>query len=387
MKRVTQLVSLVVAIFCFSTVNAQIPFKNPAAQRQYDYLQLKKDRLKPLDNSTRAAYSLYIDYSSANGDDLAYVWLFNSLYMSTNGDTGLNYIATTIDNIAGYTDPADITGTVVDYQTVGLWDPYPSDLSITIDSIFEFMTHENNSGGMDYLNTQLVNADATGKPTSTVVWQTTDSTINSLSSGGNWLGTGAGFGLAYAPGYTVPAGTNVACVFNYMDASKVDSLGFDASCVDDGSGGTMQVSSYANSWMRYTPNIPNITHTSNVGYGSPVGSQGWFEAQNWLFTFLVHFDYALGTTDVNDNLSVNTVYPNPANTDANVHYFVNTASNLEVNVMDVTGKIVSNVFSGAVANGHHDLKVNTQNLPSGIYFISMKAGNGNAVVNKLVVAH
>ena len=388
MKNVTKLIALVIAMGCSNLVIAQIPFRNYELNRSYEVFQMKKDRLKALDNTTRSNFSMYIDYSTANGDDLGYVWLFNSNYQASLGDTGLNFIATTIDNIAGYTDGSNPTGSVVDYQALGLWNQYPSSLSITIDSIYEFMTHENNSGQMDYLNTQLVLADATGKPTSTVVWETTDSSSQSISSNGNWLGTGNGFALAYAPNYTTTAGQKVSCVFNYDDPSKTDSLGFNAGCVDDGSGGTMQKSNFKNSYMRYTPNIPNITLTSNVGYGSPVGSTGWFEAQNWLFTFLIHYDdVIIGTSDVNENLSVNSVYPNPATANANVHFFVENTSNLEVNLVDVTGKLIQNIYKGSMAKGHHDLQVNTNNVPSGVYMISMKADNGNAVVSKLVVSH
>ncbi|GDX50988.1 hypothetical protein LBMAG27_00350 [Bacteroidota bacterium] len=386
MKNVSKLVLLIAVMVYSNIANAQIPFKSDEMSRAYDFMQFKKDRLKSLDNTSRANFSMYIDYGVANGDDLGYVWSFNSNYQAI--DTALNYIATTIDNIAGYTDGADPVGSTVDYVALGLFNAYPAGLSITIDSIFEFMTHENNSGNMDYFNTQLVLADGTGKPTTTVVWQATDSSNLSLSSNGNWLGTGSSFALAYAPAYSTVVGQKVSCVFNYDDQTKQDSLGFIGTGVDDGSGGTANPSAFTNSFMRYPPFIPNITHNSSVGYGNPVGSSGWYEAQNWSFTFLIHYDDAiLWVSDVNENLSVNSIYPNPATSNANVHFFLENSSNLEVNLIDVTGKLIQSVYSGSMAKGHHDLKVNTNNIPSGIYMISMKADNGNPVVSKLVVSH
>ncbi len=388
MKRFTQLTLIAIVLFCCNIASAQIPFKNYALNRSYEVAQLKKNRLKAIDNSQRSNFSMYIDYSTANGDDLYYIWRFNSNFQASQGDTALNYIATTIDNIAGYTDGSNPTGSVVDFQALGLFSQYPSGLSITIDSIYEFMTHENNSGQMDYLNTQIVLADGTGKPTSTVVWETTDSTSQSISSNGNWLGTGAAFALAYAPNYTTTPGQKVSVVFNYDDPSKIDSLGFSAGCVNDGNGGTIQQSSFTNSYMRYTPFIPNITKNSSIGYGSPVGSDGWFEAQDWASVFLIHYDdIIIGTSDVNDNLSVNSVYPNPANAIANIHFFLENPSNLEVNVIDVTGKLIQTVYNGSIAKGHHDMQLNTRNIPSGVYMVSMKADNGNVVTSKLVVAH
>lgn len=216
--------------------------------------------------------TIYVDYSVANFDDLSYVWKFNSGY--NGADTALNYAAVGLVNpLAGYTDPDD------PQNTVGEW-TYLTTQPLIIDSVFAIVTHENNSGQYDKIIIEIVALDANNKPTTTVLWSNTDSTNTSLSPGGNYLGQNAIFLLKAAANYTVPAGQKVGINLRYV-GNELDSFAIVGTAVDNGQGGTDNPSNYATSWMRYPPLINTTTKNTTIGYGSPVGSDGWFEAQNW----------------------------------------------------------------------------------------------------------
>jgi hypothetical protein len=343
-----------------------------------DFMNAKKGT-----KSSRDAFSLYVDYGTANGDDNGYIWPFNSLF--NDADTSFNFIGVSMDQIAGYTDPADPANSIVIYSNVGLPDAYPSTLSLTVDSIFAYVTHENNSAQYDYITMKIVSTGSNGAPSTNVLWQQTDSSDVSLSSNGNWLGTGAGFVLAYAPAYTTNPGSKVAFVIEYVDPSKVDSFGVLGTSVDDGTGGTLQQSSYKNSYMRYPPFIPQITLNSNVGYGNPVGADGWLEAQNWGIWARVSYDWNVGVNDVNNNLSLVSLSPNPAQNFVRANIDLAKPSLVNATLTDVTGRMVNNVFNGTMNSGKNFITINTSDLAAGVYFVNISADNGNVVSTRVVV--
>ncbi len=381
MKNFTRISVLLAALVFSGTAYAQIPYKqiNQSRKLDYnDYINAKKGT-----KSSRDAFSLYVDYGTANGDDNGYIWNFNSLY--TAADTAFNFIGVTMDQIAGYTDPADPNNSIVIYSNVGLPDPYPSTLVLTVDSIFIYCTHENNSAQQDLITMKIVSTNTNGSPSTNVLWQQTDSSDVSLSPSGNWLGQNAGFTLGYGPAYTTTAGQKVAFVIEYLDPSKIDSFGVLGTSVDDGQGGTNQQSSYKNSYMRFPPNIPNIVLNSNVGYGSPVGSQGWLEAQNWAIWAKVSYDWNVGINDVNNNLTLVSLSPNPAQNFVRANIELAKPSVVTATLSDVTGRVISNLYNGNMNSGKNNININTSDIAAGVYFVNIAADNGNVVSTRVVV--
>lgn len=80
------------------------------------------------------------------------------------------------------------------------------------------------------------------------------------------------------------------------------------------------------------------------------------------------------------------VYPNPANDKALLVIDAANASLVNVNVYDITGKLVSSpVINQNLSIGENSFAVNTSNLNSGVYFISINT-NGTKQTVKLVVS-
>jgi hypothetical protein len=351
-----------------------------------------KSRAGGFENSGRATYDLYMDHSVANFDDDFFLWRYNSLYV--NSDTALNYVAWFINKIGGCTDPADPIQTFVDAATFGFAVDYPANIAMRIDTLFASISHENNSGLYDKLKMRIVSVSGTAPTlTSPILWEQIDSSNVSLSSGGNWVGTGAGYLLSYTPNFTVPAGTKAAIHFIYEDASKLDSLGIIAGYVKDPlspdpNNPWAKQSDWKTSYMRYPPYIQNITTNANVGYGNPAGSQGWFYAQNWGIWAKVLLTEVVGVKENNasNGFTLLHSYPNPTSALTNVSFEVPVNCNATLTVTDLSGRVVSHQELNDLQTGRHLVSLQTESLENGIYNYTINA-NGWSATKPLVVNH
>ena len=377
MKKITLLMTLLV---CATMIFAQQTIKMHPVQTDNANAYKAANFIHNSTKNIDAIITGYIDYSWQNFNDLSYVWQFNSLY--TAADTSFNYIGVAIYPFQGIVDYSD---NLYDFDIT----PYPSTFTFTIDSIFALITHENNSGTYNKLTMQIAQLSGTNTltATSTVLWSQVDSTNVTLSPGGNWLGEGASYVLGYAPNFTTTAGQKVGLVFKY-EAPDSDSLGVLGSSVEDinNPGGTMTQSPYPTSFMRYPPYIPNITPNRNVGYGNPVGSTGWLEAQDWEIWAKVTFGDPTGINDKETNKNV-TLYqniPNPAKCSTIIKYNLSKDANINFALCDITGRKVFVKSENNVTAGTYKINLNVNNLSEGVYFYTLTA-NGYAVTKKMVV--
>lgn len=67
-------------------------------------------------------------------------------------------------------------------------------------------------------------------------------------------------------------------------------------------------------------------------------------------------------------------YPNPFNPSTKIEYKIQEAGLVSLKVYDVLGKEVANLVNEAKAVGNHNVTFEAGNLPSGIYFYTIKAG-------------
>lgn len=339
---------------------------------------LKRAHQTPIDNSRSANITMYVDYSALAFDDNGYVWQYSSSYTSI--DSSLNYAGVAMAELSGFTDYNDVPGTTISFT------PYPN-IPLTIDSIWAYVTHENNSGNYDKITMKIVTLNSSGAlyTGSSTLWSMTDSSNVTLSPGGNWIGTGAGLVLEYAPNFTTTSGQRVGIVLDYIDPSKTDTFSIQAGFVDDGAGGTMTQSPYPYSYMRYPPFIPSITKNSTVGYGNPVGSSGWFEAQNWGMWAKVTFPDPTGINGIENNTAA--LYqnaPNPANGITTIRYDLNKESNIVFEIHDITGKLVKRIDEGQKFSGKHFITLNSSDLKKGVYFYTLTTGEGS-LTKKMII--
>lgn len=320
----------------------------------------------------------YIDYSWQNANNLSYIWQFNSLYTST--DTAFNYIGVAFYPFMGINDYND---NVTDFNMT----PYISNLTFTIDSIYAFITHENNSGTYNKLTMEIVQLSSTNTLTSsaTVLWSQVDSTNFSLSPGGNWLGPDARYFLSYTPGFTTTPGQKIGVVFKYK-APDADTLGVIGSSIDDGNGGTTTQSPFPTSFVRYPPFINSIIPNRNIGYGNPTGSAGWLEAQDWEIWIKVTFNDMVGISDNEPfrNIELSQNIPNPAKYSTIINYNLLKEANIKFLLCDITGRLVFEKTENNVKAGRHSINLDLANFSKGIYFYSLSTGS-SVVTKKLII--
>ena len=64
-------------------------------------------------------------------------------------------------------------------------------------------------------------------------------------------------------------------------------------------------------------------------------------------------------------------YPNPFNPNTTISFEVNKYSDIAVNIYDLNGKVVENLFSGFKSAGNYSIDWKANNLPSGVYFVNV----------------
>jgi len=92
-------------------------------------------------------------------------------------------------------------------------------------------------------------------------------------------------------------------------------------------------------------------------------------------------DEYLGTVEPQDNLAQNDfienliVYPNPATSFGNIAFNLNSNSDVNVQVYDLTGKLVTTVSKKNLSAGDQIIQIGTDELSKGTYIIRLTAGD------------
>jgi len=88
---------------------------------------------------------------------------------------------------------------------------------------------------------------------------------------------------------------------------------------------------------------------------------------------------------VPDNFKLNQNYPNPFNPVTKISYSIPKASFLELNVYDMSGRLVKNLFSGRHAEGNYEMDFNGESLASGVYICRMNSENYTNSIKMILV--
>ncbi|MEY3443082.1 MAG: hypothetical protein RLZZ519_1363, partial [Bacteroidota bacterium] len=98
---------------------------------------------------------------------------------------------------------------------------------------------------------------------------------------------------------------------------------------------------------------------------------------------------ANGATSVNpsQNTAANvSVYPNPARDFLQVDVTLTESSSVGVSLMDLSGRIVATENVGELNSGKNGIRLQTQDLPAGLYLARVTTGNGQST-QKVMIAH
>ena len=78
-------------------------------------------------------------------------------------------------------------------------------------------------------------------------------------------------------------------------------------------------------------------------------------------------------------------YPNPFNPSTTIRYGIPARSHVTLNVFNTVGQEVAELVRGEQDAGYHEVTFNAQNLPSGVYFYRLRAGNYSETKKLLIV--
>jgi hypothetical protein len=334
----------------------------------------------PEKSAAGIALPLYIDYITTNGDDVSYLWPFNSNYTAT--DTAINFAGVAFDRIIGYQtySPPYV---ILDYAALGLPNAYPANQVLFIDTAFVFYSHENNSGNMDYIQLDMVellpnNSIGLGN---TVLWSQIDSANTGLSPTQNWSDPGAYLLKFYHINTTTLANQKVGLVFKYFDASKLDTLGLLAGCVLNGNVALQSVMD--NSYMRYPPTFP-LGKNANAVVSNPPFGIGYFLAQNWGLSIKAGvFNAIVAVADQSQQeqgLMVATL-ADPSGNFVFRYRLPNKVGTLQI--LDLSGKVLEEHLVQPT-NDWTTYSINASHLAKGMYLTRLLQNNKEIGISKLI---
>lgn len=100
--------------------------------------------------------------------------------------------------------------------------------------------------------------------------------------------------------------------------------------------------------------------------GSTLTTTNWYALANEL---------AVSRATANSNLTTLLAYPNPAQAQLNVAFYLNSAAAVNVEIMNANGQVVATQAQNTLGTGRHILNVGTANLANGTYLARIVAGN------------
>jgi hypothetical protein len=397
MKKYILLAILVSPVLAFSQGIQNIPsiekqkVSNEEVQNLKSYL---------IGNASRSELSLYIDYPVADeieqgiGTPSNFLWAFNSSYTAAN-DTDIvpiNFIGIKLGQLVGYTEPS--LPAIDTY--IGPF-PYPNSLTITVDSIFMLMAHENNSGTENKLFIDLRQLSSAGNfaASQPIVWTDSIVTSTSLSPSGNWLGQNALYSLNIPCGYTTTSGQKVGIGLRYS-APKSDTLGVMASYISNPNGPAAPNDYALKSLFPYSAvrwegfSGSNYVNTTNIFYNLAAGQTdtSWFKAQNWQIWAQLTFEDVTGIKEtVRVPFGLDQNQPNPFSTSSQINYVIQNPQDLALSIFDVQGKLVMSRNLGYTTQGTHSYIVDASALEAGTYFYKISGSKDESEMKKMIVVH
>ncbi|NQU04972.1 MAG: T9SS type A sorting domain-containing protein [Calditrichaeota bacterium] len=69
------------------------------------------------------------------------------------------------------------------------------------------------------------------------------------------------------------------------------------------------------------------------------------------------------------------VFPNPFNAVATISYSLPYPGNVSLQIYNLTGQQITTLFEGNKQPGIHNTTLNANSMPSGLYFVKLKASN------------
>lgn len=327
----------------------------------------------------RAGNGLLIDYYATDlsrfgaGMYHTAIWNMNMHYGGLSVDSLLTYAIIAYDTLAATDSSYFYT-----YGEIG---------QPTLDSLWIYFGHENNSGVEDTLIVDVVHTDTAYFPGVLSIWSDTLVFASGQSSANNWMNTTM---LSLAPGILLKRDTAFAVRIRYYGALQdtfglVLGYGTDLStCGSFPEPRALKSHFYPNSyayWNTYQLLLPSASggdlyYDCNANFQFDTLTDGASYIQNWRVPVLLSsMDVGVEEINVSGRISV---YPNPASDILKIASDLPGFSDAVIRFITPQGHIFPASFTD---NG----TLNIANLAAGIYYLQINNDEWNACKKIIVV--
>jgi photosystem II stability/assembly factor-like uncharacterized protein len=150
------------------------------------------------------------------------------------------------------------------------------------------------------------------------------------------------------------------------------------------SGGVFLTTNNGSTWSNVSIGLPawDIYALTVCGTNLVAGTNGsnvWYRPLSEIIT-----DVNRAKSDISINFSLSQNYPNPFNPVTNISFSIPKRSFVSIKVYDLLGREVSTIISEEMPAGSYSQQWNATNMPSGVYFYRLHAGQF-AETKKLVL--
>lgn len=107
----------------------------------------------------------------------------------------------------------------------------------------------------------------------------------------------------------------------------------------------------------------------------------------WGLYFFETTHETLGSNETEPDAEMNYLgqnYPNPASYETTIPFKIKETGRVSLDLYDVSGKYIKNLFNGNLQRGEHKVPVNISGLPAGIYFYQLSSANFKASKKMIV---
>ena len=204
--------------------------------------------------------------------------------------------------------------------------------------------------------------------------------------------------MSYA--FSVPSSTSQPLYYTYW--AKIHLSGSDAFVTNaylTNTGSTLNVTDldYAHSYLRAANNtdvwkqFSFPMNTSGPGAYDSITLRFYFPTELDTSSYVIVDDLAFsqnpaGIENITAESTIESVYPNPAQSMATVEYTINDRADVKLEVYDLLGTRVSSVVNENQSSGKYRAELTTESLPVGVYLVNLTI-NGQSHIQKLIVQH
>ena len=139
--------------------------------------------------------------------------------------------------------------------------------------------------------------------------------------------------------------------------------------------------------------IPSWQYTlaKGLGYISGFAAELWEYSEGLVYARIRGKAYGKAVKIISDEMFKVTFYqlkpnfPNPFNSVTWIEYYLPRAEPFRIAVYNVMGQLVQVLYSGKQTAGFHSVRWDARDLPSGVYFYSLKATSYQATRKCVVI--